>query len=335
MKDELYKAKFYKKIKGDIVGCELCNHFCVIREDMTGNCGVRKNIKGELYSLVYGRPASLSVDPIEKKPFYHFMPGTSTFSFGTFGCNFHCKNCHNYEISQKDISYITPEIISPKQIVDAALKEKCPSISYTYNEPTVFAEYALDIMKEAKEKGLKNVWVSNGFIYKETLKEIIPYLDAINVDLKSMDDFFYQSVSSARVAPVLENLKFLHEAGVHLEITTLVIPTLSDDLDMLKRLAIFIANELGKDVPWHISRFSPEISWKLKDLEETDTAVLEKVYKIGKKAHLKYVYAQGISENTVCPVCDQVNIERKYYHTERVDQGGKCSKCGFSLNIID
>lgn len=335
MKEKLIPARFYKKLRDNKVGCELCNHLCIISEESTGICRVRKNIKGELYSLVYGRPAAINIDPIEKKPLYHFLPSSRTFSVGTFGCNFHCKNCHNYELSQADINSITPEFVEPERIVAGALKGKCPSISYTYNEPTIFLEYALDIMKLAKDKGLKNVWVSNGFTYQETLKEVIPFLDAINVDLKSMDGQFYQEVASARVEPVLDNLKFLHQAGVHLEITTLIIPTLSDGSDMLRRLTSFIASELGQEVPWHISRFSSAISWKLKDFPETDIASLKKAYAIGKEAGLKYVYAGSLDENTYCPTCKELVIERSFYRTTKRDINGQCPKCKQNLNIVN
>jgi pyruvate formate lyase activating enzyme len=333
MKNDLRPAKFYQKSDNNTIDCRLCHHFCHIFPDNVGICTARKNIGGELYTLVYGRPAAFNIDPIEKKPLYHFLPGSKAFSLGTLGCNFRCANCHNYEITQSKLEKSKLPFVSPEEIIASAEQGLCRSIAYTYNEPTIFTEYALDIMKLAREKKLKNVWVSNGFMSDDCLEAIIPYLDAINIDLKSGEDSFYTKVCQALLAPILENLKTLHNAGVHLEITTLVIPTLSDNLAMLKKIAEFIANELGKDIPWHLSRFSPEISWKLKELPETSREILEKAYQIGKEAGLKFVYASGYKDNTYCPNCGELAIERVYYNVKRFDKAGLCRKCGENLDI--
>ncbi|HTW96345.1 MAG TPA: AmmeMemoRadiSam system radical SAM enzyme [Candidatus Methylomirabilis sp.] len=331
--ENLFQAKFYLKAENNIVDCRLCNHFCHILPNNVGICTARKNINGELYSLSYGRPAALNIDPIEKKPLYHFLPGSTAFSLGTLGCNFRCANCHNYEITQSQLDKSKLPFVSPAEIIKGAERGQCRSVAYTYNEPTIFAEYALEIMKLARAAKLKNVWVSNGFMSRECLDEIIPYLDAINVDLKSRDDSFYNKVCHARVEPILENLRALHNAGVHLEITTLVIPTLSDKLEMLKKIAEFIAGELSNDVPWHLSRFSPEISWRLKELPETSRKILEQAHQIGKEAGLKFVYASGYQDNTYCPNCGELAIERIYYQVKRFDKNGRCRKCGEGLNL--
>ncbi|RLC37355.1 AmmeMemoRadiSam system radical SAM enzyme, partial [Candidatus Falkowbacteria bacterium] len=267
------EAKYYKNLDNSTVQCLLCNHFCAIGKNKTGLCQTRKNINGKLYTMVYGYPVAMNVDPIEKKPLFHFYPNSLTYSLGTLGCNFACENCQNWDISQagsieKIISKMD-DYISPEKIVENALGDDCKSIAYTYNEPTIFTEYALDIMRLARSNGLKNVWVSNGYINKKVLADIIPYLDAVNIDLKSFDDEFYSSNCKAKLRPVLENLQFLKQEQVHLEITTLIIPGKSSNIEMLAQLADFIVTQLDTDVPWHITRFNPEISWKLKDLQET------------------------------------------------------------------
>lgn len=336
------KAQFYKKLKNNTVQCRLCNHFCTIAENEFGKCNVRKNINGDLYSLIYGYPVAVNVDPIEKKPLFHFQPGSLTYSLGTYGCNFKCKNCQNWDISQaknaeeqiKDLQFI-----EPKKIAEEALGLSCQSISYTYTEPTIFAEYALDIMKLANDNGLKNIWVSNGFMSEECIGEILPYVDALNIDLKSIENDFYKENCDARVDPVLENLKIFKSENKHIELTTLIIPTLSEDPDMLKKLAEFIADELGAETPWHISKFSPEASWKLKDFPDTEGSSLYRAYEIGKDAGLKYVYIGNMpgdqKENTYCPKCNELSIRRLAYHIERLDNDGYCPKCEAELDIIE
>lgn len=292
----------YEKLNKNNVRCQTCSHFCVIRPGRRGICGVRENIGGKLYFLPYGRAIAANVDPIEKKPLYHFLPGTFTFSIATAGCNLRCGNCQNWQISQfSKSSEATREMIEksgenlpPEKVVELAKESRCPSISYTYTEPTIFLEYALDTMKLAKYAGLKNVWVSNGFMSPETLEKIVPYLDAVNIDIKSLDEKFYRENCGARLAPVLENCKETVKNKVWLEITTLIIPTLSDDEKMLHKIAKFIKNELGDSVPWHVSAFSGAISWKLRDLPETTASQVKKACEIGKTAGLKNVYMGNI-----------------------------------------
>jgi len=335
-------ANYYDKLKGDLIQCQLCSHFCPIKEKQVGICRVRKNLSGKLYSIVYGYPVAQNIDPIEKKPLFHFLPGSLSYSLGTFGCNFKCANCQNWDISQikevekgiKGLSYIEAE-----KIVEQALMNDCKSISYTYNEPTIWTEYALAIMKLARRHNLKNIWVSNGYMSKSCLEAITPYLDAINVDLKSFDDDFYKTNCQAKIKPVLENLRNIERSAVHLEITTLIVPTLSDDLDMIKQIANFIFNELGAEVPWHLSKFSPDISWKLKRLSSTPDQSILQAYEQAKAAGLKYIYVGNIPgderENTYCAKCGQLAIRRFGYEIERLDNHGKCYNCESDLAIID
>ncbi len=281
------EALLYKKLTGRKVQCQACAHYCLISPGQRGICRVRKNRDGKLYSLVYGKAIAVNIDPIEKKPLYHFLPNTYTYSMATVGCNFRCANCQNWQISQANQG---GQNLTPKEIVQEALNSHCPSISYTYTEPTIFLEYALETMKLAKEKGLKNIWVTNGFMSPQTLKLIIPYLDAANVDLKSFEESFYQKYCAGRLKPVLENLKALKKNGIWLEITTLIIPGLTDQEKMLKKIGQFIKKELGPETPWHISRFFPEVSWKMKKLPATPLESIEKAQQIGLKTGLKYVY---------------------------------------------
>ncbi len=292
----------YEKLKNRAVRCKTCSHFCVIFPEKHGICGVRENIDGKLFFLPYGRAIAAHIDPIEKKPLYHFLPGTFTFSIATVGCNFRCGNCQNWQISQySKLPRISREMIEksgedlpPKKIVGLAKENHCPSISYTYTEPTIFLEYALDTMKLARKSGLKNVWVSNGFMSRETFKTAAPFLDAINIDIKSFDDKFYRENCGARLEPVLENCKQAVKNNIWIEVTTLIIPSLSDDEKMLEKIAQFIKNELGDSVPWHVSAFTPEISWKLQNLPPTSVEKVRKAAEIGKSIGLENVYAGNI-----------------------------------------
>jgi pyruvate formate lyase activating enzyme len=290
----------YKKLAGRKTQCRTCPHFCLILPGNKGICRVRENINGKLYALNYAKAVALNIDPIEKKPFFHFLPGSQTLSFAAVGCNFSCLNCQNWDISQgiKKNSLIGKEIpgkvLLPKQIVKMALEKNLPSISYTYSEPTIFLEYALDTMILAKKAGLKNVFVSNGFMSPESAKLIIPYLDAINIDIKSFSEDFYNKVCQAKLKPVLNTAKLMKKANVWLEITTLAIPTLSDSEENFKNIAQFIKKELGPETPWHISRFCSYLSWQLKNLPDTPLKTIKIAYSIGKKTGLKYVYVGNI-----------------------------------------
>lgn len=335
------EARFYTQ-SGANLKCELCNHFCLIAPNKTGICRARLNSGNKLYSLVYGHPVAVNIDPVEKKPLFHFQPGSSTFSIGTYGCNFICANCQNWDISQarkieekvNDLPYLSPE-----RIIEEAIGNECLSISYTYNEPTIFAEYALDIMKLAKQNELKNILVSNGYMSPSFLEEAIPYLDAANIDLKSMDEKFYLQNCGAKLKPILNNLIQLKQDQVHLEVTTLIIPEYTDDMEMLHSLADFIVTELNDDTPWHISKFSPSISWKLKKLPSTSDDIMYEAYEIGKDAGLKYVYVGNLpgdqKENTYCPKCSELAIRRFGFEIERLDNNGRCIECDKNLDIIE
>ena len=334
----------YQKIDDRTAVCQTCSHFCQIKEGGKGVCGVRQNIGGKLYLLVYGRAAAFNIDPVEKKPLFHFLPGSLVYSFGALGCNFRCANCQNFDLSQifglkgKAAEYQKinwGDDLPPEKIIAEAQKNGCQSIAHTYNEPTVFLEYALETMKLARKAGLKNIWVSNGYMSEKTLDIIIPYLDAINVDIKSFDEKFYQTNCGARLKPVLDNCRRLVKEKIWLEITTLIIPTLSDDEKMLRKIAEFIKNELGDYIPWHFSAFSGGISWQLQELPDTPLEKLKNVYQIGEGAGLKYVYAGNVwgneMENTFCPQCGRTVIERNGYQIERNDKNGQCDFCGEKL----
>jgi pyruvate formate lyase activating enzyme len=340
------ESYLYEKLKEKCVRCQTCSHGCQIAPNQRGICGVRENRNGTLAVLNYGRAVAAHIDPIEKKPLFHFLPGSRTYSFAAVGCNLRCANCQNFDISQitkqPQLSAVAiaamGDKLSPPEIVKNAIENSCPSISYTYSEPTIFLEYALDTMKLAKNAGLKNVWVSNGFMSRKTLELIAPYLDAINIDLKSFDDNFYRRYCGARLEPILETLQLAKKLSVWVEVTTLIIPGLSDDEKMLRQIAQFMNHDLGSETPWHISRFSGAISWQLTDRPETPVATLGKTRRIGLTAGLKYVYSGNVpgmaSENTYCPRCQKLNIERVGYHIMRFDRNGQCANCGENLNLI-
>ncbi len=330
-----------------MVKCKTCSHGCAIASGKRGICGVRENIGGKLYYLPYARAVAANIDPIEKKPLFHFMPGTRSFSISTVGCNFRCGNCQNWNISQfgkepdvtREMIEESGEKLPPEEVIRLAKENNCPSISYTYTEPTIFLEYALGTMKLARKAGLKNVWVSNGFMSRETMELISPYLDAINIDIKSMDGKFYRENCGARLEPVLENCRRIVENKIWLEATTLIIPTLSDDERILRKIAQFIKNELGDFVPWHVSAFSGAISWKLQHLPETPVEKIRRAYEIGKSTGLKHVYAGNAynddMENTFCPKCKKVAISRSGYNIDKFYKNGKCAKCRERIDIVE
>jgi len=284
------EALLYEKLKDKKVQCQNCAHYCLIELNKRGICKVRENIEGKLYALNYGKLIACNIDPIEKKPFFHFLPNTYSLSVATVGCNFKCKNCQNYQISQEFEKEIEGKKVSPEEIVQLALRNNLPSISYTYTEPTIFLEYALETMKIAKKEGLKNVWVSNGYLSGKVFELIIPYLDAINIDLKSFSDEFYRKNCQARLEPVLKTAKLMKERGVWVEITTLIIPSLSDDKKTFTDIAQFIKKELGEETPWHLTGFSGKLSWKLKNVLDTSSEKIQLALKIGKKIGLKNIY---------------------------------------------
>jgi len=287
------KCELFKKEKKpkNAVRCLACSHKCLVLEDKTGICGVRKNIKGELYLLVYGRASALHVDPIEKKPLYHFLPGSKAYSIGTVGCNFKCEWCQNFDISQiSKQGIIFGEPITPKQIVEQALLNKCESIAYTYNEPAIWSEFVKDIAVLAKQKGLKNILVTNGYFTKESLQYLEGLIDAANVDLKSFSDATYRKFCGARLKPVLDCIKWMYKQGIHIEITTLVIPGINDSDKELEKIAKFIAS-IDKNIPWHVTRFFP--MYRMREKQVTPSSTLERAFKIGMR-YLNCVHVGNI-----------------------------------------
>lgn len=284
----MYKCFLYEKKEESKVKCIACAYKCLIDLGKVGICGVRRNDEGNLILEVYGLPVSLAVDNIEKKPLFHFLPKTLTYSIGTIGCNFRCKFCQNYDIAQ--IRELVGKKTTPKEIVENALKNKCDSISYTYNEPTIWIEFAVDVAKLAKKKGLKNILVTNGYMTKECLEFFAPHIDAMNIDLKSFTDKFYVNECGAHLQPVLDTIKRVHKKNIHLEITTLLIPDKNDSKSELKKIAEFIAS-IDKNIPWHISRFFP--MYKMKNIPPTEIEKLKLAEKIG-KTYLKHVYLGNI-----------------------------------------
>ena len=333
------KAILYEKLKDNKVCCQACYNQCLISDKKIGICGVRQNIDGELYLLVYGKAISVNIDPIEKKPLFHFLPGQKAFSLGTLGCNFSCDFCQNWEISQtiknQDTNYLGDEW-GPEKIVNYCKENNIPIIAYTYNEPTIWAEYAFDTMKLAKKKGIKNIWVSNGFINEKTLDLIAPYLDAINIDLKSFSEDFYQKICKGRLEPVKENIKKIWKMGIWVEVTTLIIPRLNDSEKELKEITKFLV-KISKDLPWHISAFYP--CYKMLNQLPTSQEALIKAYEIGKKAGLQYVYTGNIPnsnyESTFCPKCNTLIVERWGMEVLQNNlKHGRCIKCKTKIQGI-
>ncbi|MBN1385705.1 AmmeMemoRadiSam system radical SAM enzyme [Candidatus Woesearchaeota archaeon] len=318
--------------KGGSVRCKACSHRCIIADGKRGICGVRQNRAGKLYLLVYDKVVAMHMDPMEKKPLYHFLPGTSIMSIGTVGCNFRCDFCQNWEISQapKNDGPVYGENVKASEIVSKAKLNGCSGIAYTYNEPAIFIEFAHDVAMLARAEGLKNVYVSNGYETEEALKYMRPYIDAINIDLKSFSDDFYRKLCGARLQPVLDTIRRAKDMGFWTEITTLVIPGKNDSDAELKQIAEFIAS-VDKSIPWHISRFFP--MYKMLDLPQTSMASLLRAYEAGKRAGLEYVYVGNIPdekyERTFCPKCRKLVIDRAWHAGKvKIDlDGDKCPGC--------
>src|SRR3989344_4456750 len=323
------EALYYKKLKDKIIQCILCPRYCVIKEDERGNCGVRVNKNGKLYLLVYGKPCSAHIDPIEKKPLFHFLPGTNTYSIGTAGCNLHCFYCQNWSISQCKPEELSSLDLPPKKVVEEAVKNNCKSISYTYTEPVgTAAEYVLDTAKTAKKNGIKNIAVSNGFINEKPLKELCKYIDAANIDLKG-NAKFYKDVTGARIEPVLEALKIYKENKVWIEVTNLIVSGYNDNEKEIKKICLWIKNNLG-DVPIHFSKFFP--NYKMMNVKETPEKILVKAKEIAEKIGLNYVYIGNVfldkAEDTYCPKCKELLIERRGFDVlQNKIKNGKCFNC--------
>ncbi len=314
-KEVLHEASYYFKLDNKQVNCVLCPRRCVIAEGKRGFCGVRENIGGVLYSLVYAKPCSIHIDPIEKKPLFHVLPGSRAFSLATVGCNLKCKFCQNWQISQaspEDVSVVT---LYPEEVIKKVKESGSPVIAYTYTEPTIYYEYMFDIAKLARAAGIKNVMHSAGFINEEPLRKLCPYLDAANIDLKGFNNRFYSEVTLGNVDDILRTLKILKEEGVWIEITNLILPGLNDDPAEIKKMCAWIRDNLGASTPVHFSRFWP--MYKLADLSPTPVETLEMAQDIAKGSGLKYVYIGNVSgtdgEDTFCPKCGKKIVDRAGY----------------------
>lgn len=347
------KAALFKTLERNNVRCTCCQRYCIIDKGRSGFCGVRRNIDGELYLSVYGKAIAVNIDPIEKKPLYHFLPGSKIFSLGTIGCNFRCSFCQNWDISQATANvkarYEHPEMaelvigklceegqdLPPEKIVEYCVVNKIPSIAYTYNEPTIFSEYAHDTGVLARKKGLKNVYVSNGYESKECLEYMNDFCDAINIDIKSFSPEFYaKTCGGVRLDGVKETVKLAYKMRFWIECTTLIIPGMNDSDRELMSIAKFLAG-ISKDIPWHVTAFHPD--YKMTDKKSTPAATLLRAWGIGKKAGLKFIYTGNVSGmdhgDTLCPKCDKVLIERGFMDCDSflVDVGkngvGKCPLC--------
>jgi len=332
------EAMFYERLDERKVRCFLCAHHCVIKEGKRGICSVRENRDGTLYSLVYGKLISMNIDPIEKKPLFHFLPGSTSFSIATVGCNFRCEHCQNNEISQYPKEHegeIMGQPATPEAVVEAAVRGGCKSISYTYTEPTIFFEFAYDCAKLAHQKGIRNVFVSNGYTGPEAAKTIAPYLDGNNIDLKGGDEF-YKKICGAGLEPVKETIRLMKALGVWVEVTTLIIPDHNDSEKDMRDIAEFLSS-IDPSIPWHVTQFYP--TYRILDKPRTPVKTLRRAREIGFEAGLKYVYEGNVpgegGENTYCPDCKELLIRRLGFSIgEKTIKDGKCPKCGYAIKGV-
>jgi pyruvate formate lyase activating enzyme len=325
MEKEGYSALYEKH--GERIICQLCRHYCQLKENQIGLCGVNKNEEGRLKNLVYGKVSALHVDPIEKKPLYHFLPGSMALSLGTVGCNLQCPFCQNWQISQTSELDTSTEI-SPEKLVVLARENGCQTIAYTYNEPTIFYPFAKETARLAKAQGIKNIFVSNGMETPEMIAEMQGVIDGFNIDLKSFDPEYYKKYLKGSLEGVLDTLKRLVQQGFWVEVTTLIVPGDNDSDEELHQIAAFIAEELGLSVPWHISAFSP--NYKVEDKSYTPLSTLQRAKEIGESHGLHYIYMGNIlsDSSTYCPQCHTVLIERQGYTvTENRLREGACPVC--------
>lgn len=328
---ELHEARFYEKLSGGRIQCQLCPNKCILSPGQRGLCKVRENRDGKLYSLVYGKPITINVDPIEKKPFYHFLPTTRAYSLATVGCNLSCKYCQNFDISQRFPEDVRPMEKSPEEVVQEALNAGAESIAFTYNEPTVWYEYMYDIAKLAKEKGLRTVMITAGYITPEPFKELLEVLDAVRIDLKGFREEYYNEIVGGKLEPVLESLKVAYQSGTWLEIINLVVPGHNDSEGEIKDMCRWIKENLSEDVPLHFLRFQPR--YKMKNLPPTPLETLKKARKIAQEVGLNYVYTGNVPDiegnTTHCPDNGEPLIVRKgFFETEsKLDENGQSPIC--------
>ena len=334
----MHEALQYGKTEDASVTCSLCNHRCRIKDGSFGICGVRQNRAGVLYAMTYGRISAEAVDPIEKKPLYHFLPGSRSYSLGGVGCNFHCEHCQNWHISRSGIDDALLRDLSPEEGVRRAAETGCASISWTYNEPTIWHEYTLDMGVRARKNGIGTVYVTNGYMTEEALRELSPMLNAFRVDIKAFSDEFYKKTCGARLQPVLDSTVLAKELGMHVEIVNLVIPGLNDSPEETDRLIRWILENCGPDTPVHFTRFHPD--YHMQDRGATPVAVLDRIYRRAKEIGLKYPYVGNVynhpGENTWCPVCGALLIERSGFTSRfRNLSGHRCKECGEVIPFID
>lgn len=334
---QTHDALHYQKHHDGTLTCTLCNHRCHIREGNTGRCGVRRNKFGSLIAETYARVSAEAVDPIEKKPLYHFLPGTRSYSLGSVGCNFSCSHCQNWQISQTNGADIRLKTIMPEEGIGRALHHQCASISWTYNEPTMWYEYTKDMGHRAHDSGLAAVYVTNGYMTEEAVIDIAPILDAWRVDIKAFSDDFYRSICKARLQPVLDSTALMHKQGVHIETVTLIIPGLNDSMEEMTALIQWVIDTLGPDTPMHFTRFHPD--YHLTDRQATPINTLEKIYERAKDLGLHYPYLGNVSghpyEHTYCPDCEALLIHRKGYQiTLEGLNRDRCAHCNTRIAII-
>ncbi|TQD26116.1 AmmeMemoRadiSam system radical SAM enzyme [Methanolobus vulcani] len=332
------EAMLYEKLDNGKVRCKLCAHRCRIAPGKRGFCAVRENREGVLYTLNYNVVSSEALDPIEKKPLYHFHPGSVVYSLGTIGCNFRCKHCQNWTISQVSIDEANAIEISPEEAVRRAVASGARSIAWTYNEPTIWFEYTYDCARLAKEEGLDTIYVTNGYITPEALETIAPYLDAFRVDIKAFTEKFYKEITSAKLAPVLESAKLAKKLGMHVEVVNLIIPTLNDSETEIREMCMWVNENLGADIPVHFTRFHPY--YKLQNICPTHLETLEMAYSIAKEEGMKYVYIGNVPgnghEHTFCPECGELIIKRGMFGVESYELTDKrtCPRCGTPINVV-
>lgn len=333
--EELVEARYWVRLDRDLVQCRLCFRNCTIPEGSRGYCGVRANRRGTLYTLVYSRPAAVTLgSPIEKLPFYHVHPGALRLNLATAGCNFKCSFCHNWQLSTRLPEEVESIKLTPEEAVELAIEYGLKFIAFTYNEPTVFYEYMYDVAKLAKEKGLMTLFNTNGAMNPEPFQELLKYLDAVNVDLKAFTADFYRGVCFSEIEPVLTNLRILKERGTWFEIVNLIIPTLNDNMEDIERMCIWIKNNLGDDIPVHFNRFSP--AYKLTALPPTPVETLERAREIAQRVGLKFVYIGNVpghpANNTFCPrCCNSIVYRVGIWMTGNLIENGKCPHCGYEI----
>lgn len=331
------EAILYDKI-GKALNCKICERRCIISQGKAGFCQMRENDEGKLYSLNYAAASSVAVDPIEKKPLFHFYPGTTVFSLGSVGCNFRCKYCQNWGISQAELEHIPTRDMLPEEAIRLTKEYGCKSIAWTYNEPTMWFEYTLDSAKLAKKEDIKTVYVTNGYMSEESFQEINPYLDAANIDLKGMSNKFYEDLCEARLKPVLDNIIRMHDAHIHIEVTNLLIPGYNDSKEDIKALISFMVEEVGVEVPLHFTRFFPQ--YQMQNIHPTNIESLQRAHDLAKESGMQYVYIGNAptadGETTFCPECGEPIIKRDGFSvvSDELKKTRKCPKCKAPLNII-